>query len=35
MKVATVVLNNLKLDAKIDPNKLRELPKGTRITEIK
>lgn len=34
-RVATVVLNNLKLDAKIDPNKLRELPKGTRITEIK
>lgn len=35
MKVATVVLNKLRLDAKIDPNKLRELPKGTRITEIK
>ncbi|MDD2201568.1 MAG: hypothetical protein PHP20_02605 [Firmicutes bacterium] len=34
-RVATVVLNNLKLDAKIDPSKLRELPKGTRITEIK
>jgi outer membrane lipoprotein-sorting protein len=34
-RVATIIINNLKLDTKIDSNKLRELPKGTRITEIK
>ncbi|MEA4884055.1 MAG: outer membrane lipoprotein-sorting protein [Clostridia bacterium] len=34
-RIAAVAINNLKLNAKLDANKLRELPKGTRITDIK
>ena len=33
--VASITINNLKLNPKLDPVKLRELPKGTRITDVK
>ena len=33
--VASITINNLKINPKLDPVKLRELPKGTRITDVK
>ena len=34
-QVASITINNLKINPKLDPVKLRELPKGTRITDVK
>jgi outer membrane lipoprotein-sorting protein len=34
-KLANVVIGNLNYNFKLDPNKLRELPKGTRVTDLK
>ena len=33
--IASVTINNLKVNLRLDPAKLRELPKGTRITDVK
>jgi len=33
--VASITINNLKINPKLDPVKLRGLPKGTRITDVK
>ncbi len=32
---ASVTINNLKVNLKLNPSKLRELPKGTRITDVR
>lgn len=32
---ASITVDNPKINLKLDPNKLRELPKGTRITDVK
>jgi outer membrane lipoprotein-sorting protein len=34
-QIASITINNLKINPKLDPVKLRELPKGTRITDVK
>jgi len=34
-QVASITINNLKINPKLDPVRLRELPKGTRITDVK
>jgi outer membrane lipoprotein-sorting protein len=34
-KVATITMNTFKTNVKIDANKIRELPRGTKVTELK
>lgn len=34
-KTASIMINNLKTNVKLDPNKLKQLPKGTKISDLK
>jgi len=34
-KVASVTFDSFQIDIKLDANKIKELPRGTKVTEIK